>query len=123
MKKLVELNGEYGGWLQIDPVRLKRVATEFKAWLLKVDPNKDKFNFLGKDLPIVEGVLNGSIELPYRGGDPHNWEVRENLLPDDYLQISASFYNTIEGSLYEPPQVIMEDGRYFAWTEWDDPEQ
>lgn len=120
-RKLVELDGEYGGWLEVDPVRLKRVATEFKAWLLAVDPNNDKFGFLQKDLPIVESALNGDMHFPYRGTEPHNWEVREGLLPHDYREISAPFYNSIRGALYAPPHVIMKDGRYFAWTEWEDP--
>lgn len=43
IRKLVELDGEYGGWLEVDPVKLKRVALAFKDWLLTVDPNNDPF--------------------------------------------------------------------------------
>lgn len=121
VKKLVELDGEYGGWLEIDPVKLKRVAAAFKNWLATVDPKDDTFGFLEKDLPIVESALNGLLTLPYKGGHPHNWEVREGLLPDAYHEYSAPFYNTIRGALYETSKVIMKDGRYFAWTEFEDP--
>jgi hypothetical protein len=120
IKKLVELNGEFGGWLEIDPVRLKRVATEFKNWLHKTDHGKDEFGFLEKDLPIVDLALNGKLKMPFRDY-PHNWEIREDLLPKAYREASALFYNTIAGSLYAPPEVIMKDGRYYAWTEWEDP--
>lgn len=123
IKKLVELDGEYGGWLEIDPVKLKRVAIEFKNWLMTVDSETDSFGFLKKDLPIVESALSGSMQLPFRGTEPHNWELREGLLPKNYRNISAPFYNTIRGALYEPPKVIMKDGRYFAWTEFEDPPQ
>lgn len=121
IRKMVELDGEYGGWLEIDPVRLKRVATAFKAWLLTIDPNDDPFKFLEKDIPLVDAALNGSLLLPFRGNHPHNWEIREALLPDIYHDFSAPFYNTIRGSLYSPPEVIVKDGRYFAWTEFEDP--
>lgn len=121
MKKLVELDGEYGGWLEIDPIKLRRVAEAFKEWLMTVDPRNDPFKFLEKDLPIVENTLSGLLTLPYKDGHPHNWEVREGLLPEAYHDHSAPFYNTIRGALYEPPEVIMKDGRYFAWTEFEDP--
>jgi hypothetical protein len=117
--KLVELDGEYGGWLEIDPVRLKRVATAFKRWLLTVDPNNDPFGFLKYDLPLVEAALTGHLKLPYKDY-PHNWEIREGLLPIDYREISAPFYNTLAGALYAPPEVIQKDGKYYAWCEFED---
>lgn len=121
IKKLVELNGEYGGWLEIDPVKLKRVATEFKTWLLQIDPDNDPHGFLAEDLPIVEAALNGKLPLPYSESDPHSWSLREGLLPREYTKVSAPFYNTIHGALYEPPEVIVKDGRYYAWTEFEEP--
>lgn len=121
MRKLVELDGEFGGWLEVDPVKLRRVATEFKTWLLTVVPKSDTFGFLQKDLPIVESALNNTMSLPYKGWVPHNWEIREGLLSKDYRDISAPFYNTIQGALYAPPKVMMKDGRYFAWAEFEDP--
>lgn len=121
IKKLVELDGEYGGWLEIDPVKLKRVATEFKAWLLTINPHDDPFGFLKDDLPLVEAALNGTLPLPYKGQEPHYWEWHEALLPREYSRASAPFYNTIRGALYKPPEVIMKDGRYFAWAEFEDP--
>ncbi len=121
IRKLVELNGEYGGWLEIDPVKLKRVATEFKKWLMTVDPTNDPFGFLQKDLPIVDAALNGTLPLPYLRSGPHNWEIREGLLDDSYMEASALFYNTIRGSLDAPPEVIMKEGKYYAWTEFEDP--
>lgn len=120
IKKLVELNGEFGGWLEIDPVKLKRVATEFRNWLSTVNPAGDEFGFLEKDLPIVEQALVGTLKLPHKGF-PHNWEIREGLLPRAYTFIAAPFYNVSGGSLDAPPEVVMKDGRYYAWAEWEDP--
>jgi hypothetical protein len=121
IKKLVELNGEFGGWLEIDPVRLKRAAIEFKNWLLQIDPNNDVHGFLEKDLPLVNSALDGTLPLPWRRSHPHSWELREDLLPRIYTNASADFYHTIRGSLEAPPEVIMKDGRYYAWAEWEDP--
>ena len=121
IRKLVELDGEYGGWLEVDPVKLKRVATAFKEWLLTLDPNDDTFGFLKKDLPLVEAALNGSMVLPFKGNEPHTWEWHEGLLLQEYKTACAPFYNTIRGALYAPPKVIMKDGKYFAWAEFEDP--
>ena len=121
IRKLIELNGEYGGWLQIDPVRTKRVAMDFKKWLLTVDPENDPFLFLKYDLPLVEEVLNNEIELPYQGSRPHARALGEGLLPREYTKISAPFYNTIFGALYETPKVIIKNNKYYAWTYFEDP--
>lgn len=121
VRKLVELDGEYGGWLEVDPVKLRRVTMSFKKWLLALDPNNDPFGFLQKDLPLVELALKGRMELPFKGSEPHTWEWHEGLLPQEYKKACAPFYNTIKGALYVPPEVIMKDGRYFAWAEFEDP--
>jgi len=96
IKKLVELD-EGGFSKEIDLVGLARVATEFKAWLLTIDPHSDPFDFLKEDLPLVEAALNGTLSLPYKGQKPHYWERHEALLPKEYERISAPFYNTIRG--------------------------
>jgi hypothetical protein len=119
IKKLVELDGEYGGWLEIDPVKLRRVANEFRSWLETIHPNNDPLGFLSKDLPIVKAALDGTLPLPYRE-NPHQREIGEGDL-DWCLDKLAPFYNTIHGSLDAPPKVTMKDGRYFAWTEFEDP--
>lgn len=85
-------------------------------------PNDDAFGFLQKDLPIVETALDGSMVLPYKGWRPHSWELREGMLSREYTKISAPFYNTIHGALCVPPEVIMKDGKYYAWTEFEDPQ-
>lgn len=121
-RKLVELDGEYGGWLEIDPVKLRRVAKEFREWLLRVDPNNDPFGFIKYDLPLVESALNGQMNLPYKGWRPHTRDWGEGLLPREYTRVSAPFYNAILGGLEEPPEVIIKDGKYYAWTEFEDPE-
>lgn len=120
-RKLVELDDETWGWSEIDPVKLKRVATEFKAWLLTVDTNNDPFHFLKEDLPIVEAALAGKLPLPYKGWRPHSREIGEGLLPYEYSKISAPFYNTIRGAHLEPPTIIEREGKRYAWAVFEDP--
>lgn len=118
-RKLVLLDDVTWGWTEIDMVKLKRVATEFKSWLVTVDPSNDAFGFLKWDLPLVDAALNGTLALPYKRGSPHNWEIREGLL-DWYLEIAAPFYNTIRGAHLTPPQIIEKDGKRYAWAEFED---
>jgi hypothetical protein len=122
MRKLVQLDDETWGWSEVDPIKLRRVASEFKVWLLNVDPAQDKFSFLKQDLPLVEAALNGSIVLPYKGGRPHKRELGEGWLPRDYTQISAPFYNTIRGAHLQPPEIIERDGKRYAWVDFEDGE-
>lgn len=118
--KLVQLDDESWGWSEIDLVKLKRVALEFKTWLDKQDPNNDQFCFIKKDLPIVEAALNGSLLLPYKKASPHNWELRDGLLPREYTKIAAPFYNTIRGAHLTPPEIIEKDGKRYAWAEFEE---
>ena len=122
IRKLVELDGEYGYPKEVDIFKIKRAATKFKSWLLTVDCNNDPFGFLQKDLPLVDAALHAYLPLPYRHSNPHNWEIREGQL-DWYLEIAAPFYNSIRGAdLCDPPQVIEKDGKYFAWCEFEEAE-
>ena len=128
-KKLVELD-EGGCSKEIDPVKLKRVATAFKEWLLTVDPNNDPFGFLQKDLPLVEAALDGSMVLPNHWY-PHRRELGEGFLPEDFCEISAPFYNTIQGmgliierdrnGYVTGIKIIEKDGKRYAWMEFEDP--
>lgn len=122
ISKLVEINGRYGGWLEIDPVKTKRVATEFKNWLLTLDANNDPFSFLKYDLPLVESALTKEMELPYKGNIPHTRDLGEGLLPREYIKFAAPFYNTITGTLYKPTAVIQKGDKFYALAEFEQPQ-
>lgn len=120
IKKLIELDGRYGYPKEVDPVKVKRVASDFKVWLEKLNPGDDKFGFLRLDLPLVKAALNGTLSLPYRESNPHSWEIGEGML-DQHLEVIAPFYNAIKGAtLSMPPEVIEKDGRYYVWCEFEE---
>jgi hypothetical protein len=120
MRKLVQLDDETWGWSEVDPIKLHRVALEFRIWLLTVDPTQDPFGFLTQDLPLVDAALNGGMVLPYKGYEPHTRELGEGRLPSEYTRISAPFYNTIRGAHLLPPDIIEMDGKRFAWVDFED---
>ena len=133
VKRLVEISSGYGGGgREVDMVKLRRVAKEFKAWLLTIDPNDDPFYFLEKDLPLVEAALNGTMKLPFIGNDPQGRLLTEGLLPREYSEISAPFYVTIRGSnlIFDRDAdgnetgltTIEKDGKRYAWAEFELPE-
>lgn len=120
MRKLVQLDDD--GWcVEIDHPKLRRVALEFNAWLLTVDPAQDSFGFLKKDLPLVEDALSGQMVLPYKGFEPHTRELGEGLLPRDYTKVSAPFYNTIRGA-NRSIETIQKDGKRYAWVDFEEPD-
>lgn len=121
MRKLVQLDDETWGWSEIDLVKLRRVAQEFKEWLMTLDSANDPFGFLKQDLPLVDAALSGHMTLPYKGYEPHARELGEGWLPREYTRISAPFYNTIRGAHLSPPQIIEKDGKRYAWAEFEEP--
>lgn len=133
-KRLVELTA--GGYsTEIDLVKIKRVAKEFKAWLQNVETNNDPHGFLTLDLPIVEAALEGTLTLPFhdkpRRGD---WYYREGYKeePREFKDAAYPFYNTICGGNLVVNEdkdgyvtgitIIEKDGKRYAWAEFELPE-
>lgn len=119
MRKLVQLD-EDGYCMEVDAVKLERVAQAFKAWLMTVDPKDDPFGYLKQDLPLVEAALQGWLPLPFKGTEPHQREVGEGWLDSEYLEISAPFYNTIFGA-NRSIETVLKDGKRYAWADFEDP--
>lgn len=120
-RKLVQLNDETWYFTEIDGLKMRRVAKIFKDWLLKIDPQNDPFQFLKKDLPLVEAALDGTLIVPYSATDPHAWEIREGIISSEYIAVSSPFYNTIRGEHMVPPEIIEKDGHRYAWTYFEEP--
>lgn len=120
VKRLVQLDDEVLYFMEIDEIKLKRVALLFRKWLENIDPKNDPFQFLKKDMPLVEAALNGTLKLPYSKTDPHSWEMREGTIPDDYINVSSEFYNTIRGEHLVPPNIIEKDGHRYAWMYFEE---
>lgn len=118
IRKLVQLDDD--GWcMDIDMVKLKRVAIDFKIWLMTIDPNSDPFGFLSWDLPLVDAALSGMLQLPFKHSRPHTRELGEGILPGGYTKISAPFYNTIRGA-ERSVETVTKDGKRYAWVDFED---
>lgn len=115
------LDEQTGRFVEVDQIKLRRVAKVFHEWLMKVDPKNDPFNYLQEDLPLVQAALDGTLKLPYKGDDPHNWEVRERLIPREYISVSSPFYNTIRAEHSAPPETIEREGKRYAWMNFEEP--
>ena len=109
MRKLVQFN-EDGYCMEIDAVKLERVAQAFKAWLMTIDPQNDPFGFLKEALHLVEAALQGPLPLPFRGIRPHSKAWGEGWLPLTYTEISAPFYITIRG-VERSIETVLKDGK------------
>ncbi|VWX58295.1 hypothetical protein VARIO8X_130132 [Burkholderiales bacterium 8X] len=114
MKKLVLLDADTWRLTEVDPVKVKRYAQEFKRWLLQLDPEADRFGFLTIDLPLVEAAIEGKLPLPYTEPDAHETEIAEGRMPREYLHVSSAFYNTIRGEHCSLPEIVVRDGKRYA---------
>ncbi len=120
MGKLVRLDDETLGFTEIDKIKLKRVAAAFRDWLLGTDLNKDPFNYLKCDLPLVDVALNGNMKFPYKGPLPHVWEIGEGSIPREYISMAAPFYNTIHGEHCVHSEIVERDGKRCAWMYFEE---
>ncbi|CAN5645587.1 hypothetical protein BH09PSE5_BH09PSE5_45590 [soil metagenome] len=120
-RRLVQLADDTWGWSEIDKIGLKRVATDFKTWLMGIEPCNDPLGFLKQDLPLVDAALTEELPLPYKGWEPHMRELGEGLLPIEYTRVAAPFYNTIRGAHLTPPQIVVKGGKRYAWAEFEEP--
>ena len=101
MRKLVELDAN-GRFMEVDTKCLKRAALALKEYILAAPPEEERqLRYRSEILPIVEAVLNGTLELPYRGYMPYVWEGGEGLLPPDYRSLEANFLVAVTGT---PPR-------------------
>ena len=60
------------------------------------------------------------MELPYRGYMPYVWEGGEGLLPRNYSRLEADFYIPVTGSPLYAPEIVVKDGKKYAWMEVED---
>lgn len=129
--KLVELTSD-GCSPEIDQVRLLRAALHFKNWLLQIDPLDDPYDIIGKNMPLVSGVLDGTLPLPYTGTRPLFNEWWDGLIREDYGSASVTFYYLIaglniarerdkNGLLAGRKKMVALNGKSYAWAEFEMP--
>lgn len=121
MRKLVELDPVSKRFMEVDTKRLKREAKILKEYILSAPAEEERqLRYRSEILPIVEAALNGTLELPYRGYMPYVWEGGEGLLPPHYRKLEANFLVVAKGSHIRVPEIVMQDGKEYAWMEFED---
>lgn len=121
MRRLVELDPVSKRFMEVDTKRVKREALALKEYILAAPAEEEEqFRYRSEILPIVEAALNGTLELPYRGYWPYQWEGGEGLLPRNYSRLEANFYIPVMGSHLDAPKIIVKDGKEYAWMEFED---
>lgn len=120
MRKLVELDTN-GRFMEVDAKCLKREAAALKEYILSASAEEEQqFRYRDEILPIVEGALNGTLELPYQGYRPYVWESSEGLLPRKFFSLRANFIVAVTGTPLDIPEIVVKDGKKFAWMEFED---
>lgn len=118
MRKLVELNPSTMYANEIDTIRLKREAEDLKKYILAISAN-DKFEIRAKVLPIVEAAINGTRRFPINTDEePLKYEVREGLVPDDFHELYARFFNTAIGARVDLTNIQENGGKFYAWMDF-----
>lgn len=121
MRKLVELDPVSKRFMEVDVKCLKRAALALKEYILAAPAEEEQLlRYRSEILPIVEAALNGTLELPYRGYWPYAQESDEDLLPPRYRSLEADFYIPAMGSHLNVPKIVVQDGKEYAWMEFED---
>jgi hypothetical protein len=121
MRRLVEIDPDTFYAREVDAVRLKREGRELREYILNIPVGKDVFNYRQKVLPIVEAALNDTLKLPFSASDePLSYEIREALLPEDYAELHAAFFNTAVGEDADTDNTTERDGKLFAYMDFEE---
>ena len=121
MRRLVELDPVTFYTKEVDKVRLAREGRALKEYILSIPAAADKFDYRGRVLPIVEAALNDTLKLPLHASDePLKYELREVLLPEDFEELFARFFNTAIGARAEVENPVTRDNKLFAWMDFED---
>lgn len=138
MRKLVKLD-PHGYLTEIDMKDMRRKALALKAYIESAPRHEEElFQYKAKVLPLVEAALNGSLQIPYKGGEPYSWRLMleglEPMLLDEFADLYAPFCNRIDGSSrWSNPgflrtgeisdyhaDIVEKDGEQYQWVEFEE---
>lgn len=119
-QRLVKIHPETKCYLEIDPFRLKREATELKSFLEnEFDRSDDQYKIFDNIMPLVNAALDGSLDLPF-----DKWPLRyvstEGLLPRSFTKLFAKFKCTASGTPLERLTITLIDGEAFALMDFEE---
>jgi hypothetical protein len=122
MKRLVKLNPISKRFIEVDRVKLERVARDLLDFIQNnISPNNDPFDIWKWVVPLCEGVLNNTLKLPLPYDQlPLKYPMREGLLPDALEKIYAPFSNTITGTPIVKTEKIESNGALYVEVDFED---
>ena len=137
MKKLVKLRDDFR-LTEIDWKATRRQADKLGDYIANApEVERVKYEYDRRLLPLIDAVINGSIEIPYFGPDPYNARfIMEGQAPDleekfkdvyykfrDMIGASSSIFSlsTHEDGQYTLGKYEIErDGELYEWCWFED---
>lgn len=122
--RLVELDSKTKLSKVVDKKRLHHETEQLRNLLLTLTKDTDTLRLREKLLPICEGILDGKIESPLYSNDlpvkiTRVFDSGEDF-PDGFLEIYATFSITATGGRVDYDRCFVQDGKLWAWMEFDD---
>jgi len=123
-RKLVKLDPNNGRrFSEVDPIALQREASALKRYIEEsIHTNDDPYEIRRHVLPLCEGVLDETLQLPLKVTDiPLEYPDREGLLPNEFSHLWSNFLVRATGSMLEPPDIKIINGDEYADMDFEDP--
>jgi hypothetical protein len=123
-RKLVKLDPN-NGWRfsEVDVIEVRRSAAALKDYIERcIDPDDDPYEIRNQVLPLCEGALDGTLNLPLNVMDiPLEYPSREGWLPRSFESYWAKFLVPATGSPRETTERATIDGEQYAPTYFEEP--
>lgn len=93
MKKLVKLNENFA-LTEIDWKATRRQAEKLRSYIKNApDAESVQYGYQKRFIPLIDGVMNGSIEIPYFGPDPYSIRaMMEGQIPEFVESFAKIFF-------------------------------
>jgi hypothetical protein len=123
-RKLVKLDPA-NGWRfsEVDMIRVRRAAAALKDYIERcIDPDDDPYEIRNQVLPLCEGAIDGTLNLPLNVMDiPLEYPSREGWLPQSFDKYWSRFLMPATGSPMVTTERVTVDGEQYAPTTFEEP--
>lgn len=123
-QKLVKLDPK-NGWRfsVVDPICVRRAAIALKDYIVRcIDPDDDPYEIRAQVLPLCEGALDGSLDLPLISAElPLTYASREGWLSDSFRHYWSEFVIPATGTPLETTERVTINGEQYAPMYFEEP--